>query len=101
MKAGLLRSAMFTRACAARLPGTTLTLGVTSRVRVAATPADVIAKLNSEVTKVLRNPAFIDRMRALGGEANPMTPQQFREFVTSESAAFKRIIEQANVTLPE
>ena len=30
-----------------------------------------------------------------------MTPQQFREFVTSESVAFKRIIEQANVTLPE
>lgn len=105
-------------------------LGVTSKVRVAAlpnvppiadtpavagyqlinwyglfapagTPADVIAKLNSEVTRVLRNPAFIDKMRALGGEANPMTPQQFREFVTAESAGFKRIIEQANVTLPE
>ena len=67
----------------------------------AATPAEVITKLNGEVTKVLRNPAFIDKMRALGGEANPMTPQQFREFVASESAGFKRIIEQANVTLPE
>ena len=105
-------------------------LGVTSRVRVAAlpnvppvsdtasmagfqlvnwyglfapagTPPEVIAKLNTEVTKVLRNPAFVEKMRSLGGEANPMTPQQFREFVTSESANFKRIIERANVKLPE
>ena len=67
----------------------------------AATPADVITRLNTEVTKVLRNPAFIEKMRALGGEANPMTTQQFREFVTSESASFKRIIERANVKLPE
>ncbi len=67
----------------------------------AATPADVIVKLNTEVTKVLRNPAFVDKMRALGGEANPMTPQQFREFVTTESAGFRRIIELANVRLPE
>ena len=37
----------------------------------------------------------------LGGDANPMTPQQFREFITAESATFKRVIEQANVKLPE
>ena len=30
-----------------------------------------------------------------------MTLQQFREFVAAESAGFKRIIEQANVRLPE
>ena len=67
----------------------------------AGTPSEVIVKLNTEVTKVLRNPAFIEKMRALGGEANPMTPQQFREFVSAESAGFKRIIERANVKLPE
>ena len=67
----------------------------------AATPADVVTKLNVEVTKVLRNPAFVEKMRSLGGEANPMTPQQFREFVIAESASFKRIIERANVKLPE
>ena len=39
--------------------------------------------------------------RALGGEANPLTPQQFREFVSSESANFRRVILEANVVLPE
>ena len=67
----------------------------------AGTPAEVITRLNTEVTRILRTPAFIDKMRALGGEANPMTPQQFREFITTESATFKNVIEQANVTLPE
>ena len=67
----------------------------------AGTPGEVITRLNTEVTRILRTPAFIDKMRALGGEANPMTPQQFREFITAESMTFKNVIEQANVTLPE
>ena len=40
-------------------------------------------------------------MRALGGEANPMTPVQSGEFVRSESATFKRVIEQAKVVLTD
>lgn len=42
-----------------------------------------------------------DVRRCGSGEANPMTPQPFSEFVTSESANFKRIIERANVKLLE
>jgi tripartite-type tricarboxylate transporter receptor subunit TctC len=67
----------------------------------AGTPAEVITRLNNEVTKVLRTPEFTARMRAIGGESNPMTPQQFRDFVAAESATFKKVIEEANVTLPE
>jgi hypothetical protein len=67
----------------------------------AGTPAEVVGKLNTEVTKVLRTPDFTAKMRAIGGEANPMTQQQFREFVASESATFKKVIEDAKVILPE
>jgi tripartite-type tricarboxylate transporter receptor subunit TctC len=67
----------------------------------AGTPAEVAGKLNAEVTKVLRQPDFIAKMRALGGEANPMTPAQFREFIASESATFKRVVEDAKVVLPD
>jgi tripartite-type tricarboxylate transporter receptor subunit TctC len=67
----------------------------------AGTPAEVITRLNNEVTKVLRTSEFTARMRAIGGESNPMTPQQFRDFVAAESATFKKVIEEANVTLPE
>jgi tripartite-type tricarboxylate transporter receptor subunit TctC len=67
----------------------------------AGTPPEVTTKLNAEVTRVLRKPEFVAKMRALGGEADPMTPPQFRDFVQAESANFKRIIEEAKVTLPE
>ena len=67
----------------------------------AGTPPEVVAKLNIEVTKILRTPEFSAKMRALGGEANPMTPVQFGEFVRSESATFKRVIEQAKVVLTD
>jgi tripartite-type tricarboxylate transporter receptor subunit TctC len=67
----------------------------------AGTPADVIAKLNAEVTKVLRSPEFAAKMTALGGEADPMTPTQFRDFTRAESAKFKRIIDDAKVVLTD
>ncbi len=67
----------------------------------AGTPPEVAEKLNTEVTKVLRKPEFVARMRALGGEADPMSQAQFRDFVQAESINFKRIIDEARVTLPE
>ena len=67
----------------------------------AGTPPEVAEKLNTEVTKVLRKPEFVARMRALGGEADPMSQAQFRDFVPAESINFKRIIDEARVTLPE
>ena len=67
----------------------------------AGTPPEIVNRLNAEVTKILRTPEFSAKMRSLGGEANPMTPAQFGEFVRSESATFKRVIEQARVVLTD
>jgi tripartite-type tricarboxylate transporter receptor subunit TctC len=33
-----------------------------------------------------------------GGEPAPMTPQQFRDFIKSESEQFQRIVEMAKIT---
>lgn len=65
----------------------------------AGTPPEIVNRLNPGVTKILRTPEFSAKMRALGGEANSMTPAQFGELVRSESATFKRVIEQAKVVL--
>ena len=40
----------------------------------AGTPPDVIAKLNAAFTTVLKDPAVADRIRGLGSEPMPMTP---------------------------
>ena len=41
------------------------------------TPADVIAKLNGEINRILGTPALRERIAALGGEPAPMSPTQF------------------------
>ena len=53
-------------------------------VAPAGTPQDVIAKLNAAFVTVLKDPAVVDRIRALGSEPMPMTPDEFSAFIKSE-----------------
>ena len=53
-------------------------------VAPAGTPQDVIAKLNAAFVAVLKDPAVVDRIRALGSEPMPMTPDEFSAFIRSE-----------------
>jgi tripartite-type tricarboxylate transporter receptor subunit TctC len=58
----------------------------------AGTPKDVVAKWNSEVTKLLNSPEIRERFFALGQEAVPMTSEQFAAFIQSELAKYARIV---------
>jgi tripartite-type tricarboxylate transporter receptor subunit TctC len=53
-------------------------------VAPAGTPQDVIVKLNAAFVTVLKDPAVVDRIRALGSEPMPMTPDEFSAFIRSE-----------------
>jgi tripartite-type tricarboxylate transporter receptor subunit TctC len=64
----------------------------------AATPAPVLAKLNTAVVQALQQPDLAKRMTELGGLPAPMTPAQFREFIKAESAQYARIVEFAKIT---
>ena len=56
------------------------------------TPADVIAKLNAAFVKVLKDPAVIKQIRALGSEPMPMTPAEFSAFIDKEINKWSAII---------
>ncbi len=58
----------------------------------AGTPADVVAKWNAEVTRILRTPEMRDRLTAMGAEAAPDTPAEFAQFISSEAAKYARIV---------
>jgi len=58
----------------------------------AGTPADVIAKWNAEVTKILNSPDMRERLTAQGAEPAPMTPDQFAAFIRSEIPKYARIV---------
>lgn len=62
------------------------------------TPAPVIARLNAAVVEALKDPAVATRLKDLGGNPSPMTPEQFSAFIQQESIKFGRIVEEAKIT---
>jgi tripartite-type tricarboxylate transporter receptor subunit TctC len=64
----------------------------------AATPAPVISKINAAVVQALQSPDLAKKMQEQGGEPLPLTPEQFRDFIKTESAQYLRIVEFAKIT---
>ena len=63
----------------------------------AATPPAVVARLNTEMAKVLALADVRSALAAQGLEVNPGTPEQFAEYIRREVAKFTRIAKAANV----
>jgi len=61
------------------------------------TPPDVIAKLNSEIAKVMQSAETKKLLLAQGVEARTSTPEQFGAFIKSESAKWGKVIADANI----
>ena len=64
----------------------------------AGTPDAVLQKLNAAVTHAIKDPDLAKRLQDRGGEPAPMSTQQFRDFIKTESVQFQRIVETANIT---
>jgi tripartite-type tricarboxylate transporter receptor subunit TctC len=62
------------------------------------TPADIVAKLNSEINKVLNDPETRQRLVEAGADVEAMSVDQFRAFVDAESSKYLRIIKETGVT---
>ncbi|WP_048441978.1 tripartite tricarboxylate transporter substrate binding protein [Caenimonas sp. SL110] len=63
----------------------------------AATPPAVVTRLNTEINKILRSPAFTERMAAIGGVAAPMSPADFAARAQIDSARFGALIKARNI----
>jgi tripartite-type tricarboxylate transporter receptor subunit TctC len=61
-------------------------------VAPAGTPPEVIAKLNAAFVTVLKDPAVVDRIRGLGAEPMPMTPDEFSAFIRHEIDKWLKVI---------
>ena len=62
-------------------------------------PDPILRRLNATAVQIMKMPDLVARFRALGYEPAPTTPEQFREFIRSESAKFGKIIVEAGVKL--
>jgi tripartite-type tricarboxylate transporter receptor subunit TctC len=57
------------------------------------TPREAIDRLNREVTRLMQDPAVLERFRALAVDlAEPMTPQQFAAYVRSEYDRYAKLV---------
>jgi tripartite-type tricarboxylate transporter receptor subunit TctC len=63
----------------------------------AATPRDIITRLNGELTKALTAPDLKERLAGAGIEPMTSTPEQFANFIRSENARFAKVIKDAGI----
>jgi tripartite-type tricarboxylate transporter receptor subunit TctC len=61
------------------------------------TPPDVIKRLNTEVTAILRSPEITARFRDGGMEPSPTTPEAFADYIKAELVRWVTAIKVANI----
>jgi len=78
------------------LPGYTL-VNWRGILAPAATPRDIVFKLNAEIIKTLRSQDIRDSLAREGFEAIGDTPEQFAALIKSEVARYDKLIKAAGI----
>jgi tripartite-type tricarboxylate transporter receptor subunit TctC len=61
-------------------------------VAPAKTPPAVVAKLNAALVAELKQPSVVERIRALGAEPMPQTPEEFAAFIVREVDRWTKVV---------
>lgn len=65
----------------------------------AATPRDIVARLNAEMVKVIQAPEFRKRMDEIGAEPTGGSSEQLAAQIRSETGKFAKLVKEANVQI--
>ncbi len=65
----------------------------------AATPRDIVARLNAELVQTMRAPDMRERLAAEGAEPVSSTPEQFAAFIKAEIAQWTRVVRDAKISM--
>ena len=68
-------------------------------VAPARVPADVIAKLNTEIVRILQTPEMKTRLAELGAEPATYKPQEFLAFIRRDNAKWEKLIKERNIEI--
>ena len=63
----------------------------------AATPREIVAKINADTVRAFADAATRDRLLGQGAEVAPGTPEQFASFVKSEMSKWAAVIKRAGI----
>jgi tripartite-type tricarboxylate transporter receptor subunit TctC len=68
--------------------------GLTAPAR---TPKEIIARLNTDVLKVIRSPELAEKLRAEGSDPVGSTVEEYAAFLRDEIAKWRKVIQLANI----
>lgn len=68
-------------------------------VVAAATPKEIVTKMNADITAVLRTPEMVERLKNLGADVAATTPEEFGRFLQGEHGRWSAAVKAAKVTL--
>jgi tripartite-type tricarboxylate transporter receptor subunit TctC len=60
-------------------------------------PADFVRKVNAEVRTILADAAVVERLRGLGSDARPTTPEDFKARVADDVAKWTKVVAEAKI----
>ena len=60
-------------------------------------PADISARVNSELNAAIAEPAVVQRIRAMGSEPKGGTPSDFRDRIATDYARWMKVIDDAGI----
>ena len=63
----------------------------------AATPPDIVARLNAEVRRAIAVPQVKTRLESFGGDVRAMTPEEMRTLVAEQLALWSRVARENNI----
>jgi tripartite-type tricarboxylate transporter receptor subunit TctC len=66
-------------------------------VAPAKTPQEIVRELNAETNKALSTPAIANKLSELGVVVTPGTPQQFADFIGSQTELWAAVIKSAGI----
>ena len=64
----------------------------------AATPKDIVAKLNQDITQILNTPEMRETLSSQGLEPVTSTPEQFGALIRTDLARWANVIKSAGIT---
>lgn len=65
----------------------------------AATPGELVTKLNTDIVSVLKDPGVKERLLQIGAEPMPGTPAQYAAMIKTEIAKWAQVVKQANIKI--
>lgn len=68
-------------------------------VAPAGTPPAVIDRLSQEMTRAMRDQAFLDRLSKIGVDPVPTTPAEFSESIRADYAMWREVIKSAGLSV--